>query len=118
MEERVKQAEAIRKVHQKFQQLVEEKNMHSKRLQIDTIDSNHKPLIVFHDYEMNDLKWGMLMRQYPAMQEDIFEFTNTFKLYFVFDYLGIYENLFAFGMQVRLVIKTVSKYHYYLFHLK
>ena len=103
MEERVKQAEAVCKVHQKFRQLIEEKNMHSKMLQKDTRDSsNHTPLLVFHNYEINDLKWGMLMRQYPAMQEDILEFTNTFRSCFAFDYLGIYDNRFAFGMQVKI----------------
>ena len=104
----MKHAEAVRKVHQKFQQLIEEMNMHSmiqqtmQQLQIDTRDSpKQKPLLVFLNYEMNDLKWGILMRQYPAMQEDILEFTNTFRSNFVVDFLGIYDNLFAFGIQVK-----------------
>ena len=104
----MKHAEAVRKVHQKFQQLIEEMNMHSmiqqtmQRLQIDTRDCpKQKALLVFHNYEMNDLKWGILLRQYPAMQEDIFEFTNTFRSHFVVDFLGIYDNFYAFCMQVR-----------------
>ena len=73
-----------------------------KQLQIDLKDSpKQKPLLVFYNYEMNDLKWGILMRQYPAMQDDILEFTNTLRSHFVVDFLGIYDNFYAFCMQVR-----------------
>ena len=87
---------------------MEEMNMHfmiqqtMQQLQIDTRDfPKQKPLLVFHYYEMNDLKWGILMRQYPARHEDILEFTNTFRSHFVLDFLGIYDNFYAFCMQVR-----------------
>ena len=117
LEERVKQAEAVRKVHQQFRQLIEEKNMHSMILQTDTRDSSkHKSLLVFHNYEMNDLKWGMLMQQYPASHEDILEFTNTFRSCFVFDYLGIYDNLFAFGMQVKILNSRLAYFYFKLFY--
>ena len=99
LEERVKHAESVGKVHQKFQQLIEEKMLQTEDGTKDF--PKQKRLLVFHNYEMNDLKWGMLMRQYPDMQEDFIEFINTFRSCFVFDYLGIYENHFAFGMQVR-----------------
>ena len=90
----VKQDQAFKKMHKLFKELVEQPHDES--------------LLVLSNMEMSEVRWGILLKEYPEVRSLIEEHLHEFESESKFDFICLINNLMSVNFQVSVLYMHVN----------